>query len=145
MSNSLRLFIDTSCWIEYLLDGERYHSLISQYLNNQIESQSIFLTSDYVLDEAYTRLLTNHSLFAAETLNKMVEDMRQTKNLMILFTDPTIFQKAWKVFKKYADHRLSFTDATIAVYVQDLKLDTIVTLDRDFALAGFPTTPKLKT
>jgi predicted nucleic acid-binding protein len=49
------------------------------------------------------------------------------------------------VFKKYADHRLSFTDATIAVYVQDLKLDTIVTLDRDFALAGFPTTPKLKT
>lgn len=142
-SNRQRLFIDTSAWLAFLLTGEAHHQAVSRLITKHLNKSDRLVTSDYVLDETYTRLITRQSLYTALQLKNKTELAVRSHSLLILFTDETIFHKAWDVFKKYADHKLSFTDATIAVYYQDLKLDTIVTLDQGFAKIGLKTAPKL--
>lgn len=137
-----RIFVDTSAWLAYFIKGEQWHQETYDYFQHHIHRGCHFFSSDYVLDECYTRLITQQSFHHAQKFKQLVDSAARMATLLILFTDTTIFKKAWINFKKYQEHRLSFTDATITVYMQDFKLTEIMTLDQGFAKAGFTTSPK---
>ena len=138
-----RIFIDTSGWVEIILRGERYHKLVADYFTAEVEQGSKLFTSDYVLDEAYTRLATNQHFHYARLLREKVVAAERIQALLVLWTDETLFERAWGVFDRYQEHGLSFTDATIATLVRDLKIDEILTLDQGFVRAGLTVSPKL--
>lgn len=138
-----RIFIDTSGWVELILKGERFHREVADYFTAEVEQGSKLFTSDYVLDEAFTRLATNQNFHFAQQLRKKVEEAERVQALLVLWTEETLFEKAWKVFEKYQEHGLSFTDATIATLVWDLKINEILTLDQGFTKVRLTVKPKI--
>ena len=144
MTDPKRIFVDTSAWIEHLLEKEIHHKKISDYLIKEVRAGSKFFTSDYVLDETFTRLVTNQSIIDAKNFKHYITEAERQRNLLVLFTDEVIFNKAWEIFIKFSEHKLSFTDASIVSYVRDLKIDEILTLDRGFKKVGLTTKPMLR-
>lgn len=67
-----RIFIDTSAWIEIILKNEIYHKQMAGYFLTANKKGAKFFTCDYVLDEAWTRLITNHSFLSAKFLREKV-------------------------------------------------------------------------
>jgi len=139
-----RIFIDTSGWIELVLSGEIHHRAAAAYFMAESRAGSKFFTNDYVLDEAWTRLVTNQSLTSARALRAKTKEAERQRQLLVLWTDKTIFNRAWRSFTKFAEHKLSFTDAVIATVVEDLKIDEILTLDRGFKKIGLAIRPILE-
>lgn len=141
MINPKRIFIDTSAWIEYALKGEKYYTIINDYIFSETKNGSKFVTSDYVLDEAFTRLSTVQSIYTANKFRIKVYEAEKHGNLLILWMDEVLFNKTWNIFEKFSEHKLSFTDATTVQMVQDLKIDEILTLDQGFKKIGLTTRP----
>lgn len=138
-----KIFVDTSAWLEYILEDEVHHKRVLSYFIREIKAGSKIFTSDYVLDEAYTRLLTGQSLRTAQLLGNKVEEAEKLNKLLILWTDETVFTKAWEYFVKFAEHELSFTDATIYAFAKDLRIDEILTLDQGFKKVGLTVQPQI--
>lgn len=138
-----RIFIDTSAWIELTLAKERYHKEVASYFLKELKKGSKFFTSDYVLDEAFTRLLTNQGLSSAKSLREKTSQAEKLNKLLILWTDETVFYQSWNRFVKFSEHQLSFTDATIYTFVKDLKINEIITLDQGFKKVGLTIKPKI--
>lgn len=143
MTNPKRIFIDTSAWIELILRGERYHKEVSTYFLDSLKEGAKFITSDYVLDESWTRLITIQSLTSARALRDKTLGAQRQGQLLIMWTSETLFQKAWKTFLKYAEHTFSFTDATILTIVQELNINEVLTLDQGFKKVRVVTKPIL--
>jgi uncharacterized protein len=144
MKGSKKVFVDTSGWIEMMLKGELHYEAVSSYFISERKHGTRMFTSDYVLDEAYTRLLTNqNSLQYAKDLYRKVGQAVRGKTISLLFTDKVVFKKAWRYFVKFSEHELSFTDATIVAFMKDLKLDEVLTLDQEFKKVGFTIKPDL--
>jgi uncharacterized protein len=144
MKNSKRIFIDTSGWIELILSGEIHHKEVSSYFTNEVKKDSKFFTSDYVLDESFTRLLINQNFHTAKILREKTKQAQKEGQLLTFWTDEVLFNKTWDFFTKYKDHNLSFTDANTAILVRQYKLDEILTLDLVFKKAGFSIKPTLR-
>ena len=140
-----KVFIDTSAWLAAAAKNEPFHQEVSTQLKHYIKHHDHLFTSDYVLDECYTRIITHQSYYHANKFKQYIEAAQKKGLLLILFTDSSIFNKTWAYFKKYQEHQLSFTDATIITHLKTYKLTHIMTLDQGFKNAGFPTTPKLPT
>lgn len=136
-----KVFVDTSAWVEAVLDNERYHQVVKDCFQKKIKKGSIFFTCDYVIDEVFTRLITNQSFSLVEKFKKILENLESKREIKILWTDKSLFDKAWIVFQKYQEHKFSFTDAVIATIVKDLKIDEILTLDRAFKKIGLVVKP----
>lgn len=141
MIKSKRVFVDSSGWIELLLRGEINHDRVRRYFQKELQRGSTFVTSDYVLDESWTRLLTQQSLHSAKLLRSKTQQAEAQGKLMIVYTDETLFERSWSSFVKFADHRLSFTDATIVTIVRHLKVDEVLTLDEGFKKIGLTIRP----
>ncbi|OGM30963.1 hypothetical protein A2630_04720 [Candidatus Woesebacteria bacterium RIFCSPHIGHO2_01_FULL_44_10] len=141
MANSKRIFIDTSAWIEYLISKERYHALVADCLDREAEAGSKFFTSDYVIDETLTRLITSDQFRVAKFFKEYVEKAEKNGEILILWTDRAVFAKAWHYFEKFKEHKLSFTDAAVVAFVKDLKIDEVLTLDKGFSKVGLTARP----
>jgi len=87
-----RVFIDTSAWIDFTLKGEKYHREISEYLISEVKKGSKFFTSDYVLDETFTRLITGQSFASAKVLKNKVRKLEKEKR--------SVFQQGLGIFRK---------------------------------------------
>lgn len=136
-----KIFIDTSVWLEYVLVGEKFHKEVTEYLISKVKKGAKFYTSDYVLDESFTRLLTSQSVYAAKVLERETKVLEKAEELQILWTDKIHFNKTWEYFLKFSEHKLSFTDTTIYTFVKDLKIDEVLTLDQGFKKVGLKVRP----
>lgn len=127
-----------------ILSGEVHHRAVAAYFVQESRAGSKFFTNDYVMDEAWTRLITNQSLASAKALRAKTKEAERQRQLLVLWTDESIFNRTWKNFTKFAEHKLSFTDAVIVAIVEDLKIDEILTLDRGFKKIGLTIRPILE-
>lgn len=138
-----RIFIDTSGWIELALKGEIHHPPVTNYFLKEQKQGSKFFTCDYVLDETFTRLLAGQSFRTAKKFKAIIDEAEKSQRLLVLWTDVTLFKKAWAYFVKFAEHKLSFTDALIVTLVKDFKINEVLSLDQGFKKIGLTTKPVL--
>lgn len=132
----MKIFIDTSAFIALIIKNESSHAQIFKSFQQYKRKRAQFFTSTYVLDELYTRCIM---IAGAHGASEAVASIRQTissHELTLLDVDTEIFQKAEKIFLKFADHKISFTDATTYVLYKDFSLDSVFTLDSDFKKMG---------
>jgi len=93
-----------------------------------------YVTTNYVLDETYTGLLTKVSHVAAVDFG---ERLRISKTVSIIHITPEIEEEAWKIFKQYYDKKFSFTDCASFVVMNQLNLTEAFTSDHHFEQMGF--------
>lgn len=128
----MKIFVDTSAFIAYLIVQEKYHNVVVKKFESYINQRALFFTSDYILDELYTRLNYDHGHRAVSLAMEHIDLAVREGDLRMLTVDNGIISQAKKIILKYKEHKLSFTDATSVALISKFNLDAILSLDSDF-------------
>jgi len=130
-----RAFVDTSAWYAFVDRTDPGHGSVVAALKSQ---RGRLVTSDYVFDEIVTLLRYRAGWAAAHRLGEVLWSGRVAQLSRI---SPADCERAWQLFARRDDQRLSFTDYTSMVLIERLKLTIALTLDSDFRALGLVTLP----
>lgn len=130
----MKVFIDTSAFVALLVDNELDHEKVARKYYDYRQNRAILFTSDYILDELFTRLLY-FKIDIRRYIKKLKESISKGE-ITILRIDDALFEKALEGFLKFSEHKISFTDATSYTLLKNYSLDEIFTLDNDFKKIG---------
>lgn len=128
----MKVFIDTSAFMALILKDESCHKKVVNQYKAYKKGRAQLITSDYILDELYTRCVYRAGSYGAKLATNLIKETVTSNELAVLEVDSDVFQKAELVFLKFSDHKISFTDATSYVLYKAFSLDEVFTLDHDF-------------
>jgi len=96
------------------------------------------VTSDYVLDEAYTLLRLRANLGLVRTLDLL---LGRSRSLVQLWIGEEDFRRALRLMLEREDKVWSFTDCTSFVAMESMNVRDAFTFDSNYREAGFATHP----
>lgn len=133
----MRTFIDTWGWIVALNKREVRHGEVTAFLDNFWTQGGLSYTSDYILDETITLLFRRVIFETAKAGLERIERAIQEGYLYLEWITPERFEKAKRLRFKFQDKpRISFTDLTSMVVMQERRLTQVVTEDEHFTHVG---------
>jgi uncharacterized protein len=131
------LFVDSWGWIVLANVPDAAHATVIKLRRAYLESNRAWITTDYVLDEVFTRLFALLPFDVAETFSSGVRRSIKDGSVMLERITPQRFDAAYRLRLRYRDKpRISFTDLTSFVVMTDLGLRKVLTGDSHFAQAG---------
>ena len=136
-----KVFIDTSAWISYSLSRQPKHSTIKSLIKQLIKDNLTIYTSNDVVDETATRLIYDTDIKIANKFINLIKDGSRTNNLVQLWVDEQIQSEAFEIIERFAEHKLSLTDATTIALVKKFNIESVISLDSDFIKVGITTLP----
>jgi len=127
------IFVDTSAFLAIENRRDTYHAQSLNFRDSYLKTGQALITSDYVLDESYTiiRLRAGHTIAV-----KFGEVLRKSQLIYIEYITAEIIEKAWDIFKTFADHDFSFTDCTSFALMERLNISNVFTFDAHFKEYG---------
>lgn len=128
----MKIFIDTSAFIAHIVASEQHHQIVEEKFRYYKSQRALFLTSDYVLSELFTRIVYD---FGGKILEQTIKGVRSAISkgeIQLLTMDTATCYRSADVMIKFSDHPISLTDASIVVLYKNLALDEVFTLDSDF-------------
>ena len=132
------IFVDTGPFLARYLANDEHHAEARAGFA-RLESERLPLaTSSHVLDETITLLgrWAGHA-FAA----KRARSLLASRVLRVIRATADEELEAVSLFERYADQRVSFTDAVSFALMRRHGIRDAFTFDRHFALAGFSRWP----
>lgn len=132
-----RLFIDTWGWLVLANDRDPAFDRVSRLRAKAAGRQGAWVTTDYVLDETVTRLFSSAPFKPARQFTEGIFNASRQGLLDIEHITPARFQSAWGLRLRFQDKpRISFTDLTSFVVMQELKIEHVLTGDVHFEQVG---------
>lgn len=130
-----RVFIDAQGWVALKNQNDRHFEKAHQILQSLAATRTQLITTNFVLDEAYTVLRREAGHHIAVELG---EEIRASKTLRVVHIGKKLQEKAWELFKE-RDSGLnwSFTDCTSFIVMRRLHINEALTFDHEFEQAGF--------
>ncbi|MBL4818914.1 MAG: type II toxin-antitoxin system VapC family toxin [Deltaproteobacteria bacterium] len=130
----MTIFINTGAFIARFIAADQHH-LDSLEKWELLKAQKLnCITSNHVIDETLTLLARRTSYaFSAEKAHLIY----QSNIIQIARPELAEEQSALKLFEKFADQRVSFTDCLSFALMKKLKIQTVFSFDRHFKQAGF--------
>lgn len=135
-----KVFIDTSAWMAYYLSDEPDHIRIKNLIKGFIKEHLTIITSNDVIDETVTNFIYLKPKIAKKFIEFMVKSI-STESVLQLWVDEEIQAEAFRLVQKFSEHKLSLTDATTIALIKKYHIDSIISLDSDFAKVGISTLP----
>jgi len=133
-----KVFIDTSAFIALNDKSDQYFQRASRYILSKINDISLtFFTSNLVIAETYTRLLYKTHFRAAQQFLETITDI----DLDIIYSDNELEQSAKYFLIKYANLKLSYTDAVSFAAMKKNNILSAFSFDKHFEIAGFKLQP----
>lgn len=130
------IFIDTGPFLARWLPRDEHHRAALSVWEN-LPGQALY-TSGHVVDETITLLGRKTSYaFSADR----AESIFKSTALEILYANTEDELEALRLFRKYADQEISFTDGISFALMRRHGIQTAFTFDRHFRLAGWKTIP----
>ena len=129
------LFVDTWGWI-VLADAQdpRHDEVVA--LRRRHTENGILVTTDYVLDETFTRLFGGSPFAEAERFCTAVLRARDAGMVRVEPISAERFERAYRLRLRYRDKpRISFTDLTSFVVMTELGIRDVLTADVHFTAA----------
>lgn len=137
MENNTRLFIDTWGWVTIHNKREPRHKEVKSFYNNFRKQGGIAYTTDYVLDETFTLLFKRLPFPQARESMERLDEAIQEGYLQLEWITPERFEEAKRLRLKFQDKpRISFTDLTSMVLMNELHITDILTEDTHFTQVG---------
>ncbi|MBI3922639.1 MAG: PIN domain-containing protein [Armatimonadetes bacterium] len=136
-----KVFVDTSGWYAIASADDRYQDIALLCYRELIEEGAHLVTSDYVLDEALTRLRYDFGHRVAVSFWEQIEQARLKNLLTLLRVDEEVWQTALDLFRRYDDQRFSFTDCTSFALTQARGLQEVFAFDEHFRIFGLIMNP----
>lgn len=128
----MKIFFDTSSFIALQIPSDSKHQQVLDKYQEYKKERARFFTSDYILDELYTRLVYDFGKEITSRTIKIINQAVERHEMTVFRIDEAISKKAQNVIIKYAEHRISFTDATTFILYRNFLLDKIFTLEGGF-------------
>lgn len=129
-----KVFIDSGPLRAAKNAGDQYFSQARAGLTSLAQHFTPLLTSDYIIDEVYTGLLTRWNYESAMQFDSYL----RKSEVQIEHITHERFIKAQEIFRRYnKDKKWSFTDCTSYVVMKELKINTVFTFDQNFKQMGF--------
>lgn len=135
----MRVFVDTSFWFSYLVREEQRHQIALTSMKDLQHKGALLLTSDLVISETHNLILYKLGLAAGQLFLSALDEQIKAGFTSLLWADAEAFSQARELIWKYADQKISLSDAVSAVLAQWHRADAIATFDRHFALLGWKT------
>ena len=133
----MKLFIDTWGWLTLRDRNESRHEEVKGLYGQLRDRKGIVYTSDYVLDETITLLFRRLPLEMAEDSLAKIDNAIKEGYLQVEWISLDRFEKAKGLRSKYRDKaKISFTDFTSMVVMEELGIKNIVTGDEHFEHVG---------
>jgi predicted nucleic acid-binding protein len=126
--------VDTSGWYALIDRRDVFHAKAVAALEEVIAAKSRLLTTDYVLDEAYTLVRARSGPEATRNLLSLID---QTVALDTEWIGADRFAVAKALFRKQLDQGFSFTDCTSFVVMEERGITDALTSDAHFSARGF--------
>ena len=136
----MKLFVDTSAFVAVVDHADQFHPAAKTFIDALPEPLQL-ITSNYILDEMVTRL---RMTVGVEIAVRAAERLWGDDRYRIHTVDRALEEEALKRLRKYADHRLSFTDCTTMVLLEQLDINRIFAFDDDFRKLGYYVVPERK-
>lgn len=126
----MAVFIDTGAFMAYRNKKDIYHSVADGLVRRALKGEfgSIF-TSDYIYDETLTLAMVRTG---NEDVARDISDVMLSSRIEMFIIDGVILEMAGKLFFRLFDKRISFTDATTMVVMQQENIGKIITFDSHF-------------
>lgn len=135
-----RLFADTSAWLAIADRDDQYHARAAA-LRSVLAEGVPLTTSDYVLDEAVTRIRYDLGHREAEAFLDHAAQAEKAGNLSVLWVDAALWDAATRIFRRYNDQAFSMTDCTSFALAAQHGITDAFTFDRHFSLFGLTLVP----
>lgn len=135
-----KVFIDTSAWMAYYLSDEPDHIRIKSLLKKFIKEHINITTSNDVIDETVTNFVYIKPNLAKKFIDFISESIK-ADHIFQLWVDEQIQAEAFEIVEKFAEHKLSLTDATSIVLMKKFSIESVISLDSDFVKVGIHTLP----
>ena len=128
------IFVDAHGWVALKHRGDHFFADAQKLNKTLLLAKAIFVTTNFVLDEAYTVLRGRAGHHVAVEFG---EEIRISQVTSIVHISPELEAEAWEMFKKY-NRKLnwSFTDCTSFVVMERLKIKNVFTFDKHFTQYG---------
>lgn len=132
-----RLFVDTWAWLVLANRLDPAFESVSRLRAAATGQPGAWVTTDYVLDETFTRLFASAPFPAARRFSEGIFEASRQELLDIEHVTPERFSQAWRLRVRYHDKpRISFTDLTSFVVMRELRVDRVLTADAHFQQVG---------
>ncbi len=129
------IFVDTGAWYATMVRKDRDHEAAKYFLENHTLP---LITSDYVMDETVTLLLSRVGHSYAVRFLDMLQTSQRTR---LIYLTPTQITTAASLFRERSDKEWSFTDCSSFVLMQEYQIQTAFAFDEHFKQAGFQIKP----
>jgi len=131
------LVVDTWGWLALADDSERAHASVRRALAAAWTTGAAVLTTDYILDETFTIAYRRLVPAKAKRFVTVLEEAESDGTLSVEWIGPERFERAKNLLLRLRDKpRISFTDLTTMVMMQEWRLTRIVTADQHFRHVG---------
>ena len=130
----MKLFADTSGWVAAFDRDDQRHVQAQSAFAALLTQTNLIYTSDYIVAETITFLLSHCNHFQAAKFGRAV---RRSVNTRIIHIDEDLWHEAWELFQRYDDKEYSFVDCTSFVLMRTLKLRDVFGFDHHFEQMGF--------
>ena len=128
------VFVDTSAWVALKHKADSLYQPATNVNRLLLTSGTRYVTSNFVLDEAYTLLRMRAGHHIAVELG---EEIAQSKLITIVRVSEVLEAQAWTIFKRYADKEFSFTDCTSFAIMRERNISEAFTSDHHFQQFGY--------
>ncbi len=128
------IFIDTGAFLARYLARDQCHQEAIRLWQDLEKSKKLIYTSNFVIDETITLLARKANYnFAVDKAKTIYSSTR----LNIIRADDRLELMAVRLFEKYADQNVSFTDCVSFAIMRQNGIDDVLGFDKHFEYAGF--------
>jgi len=132
-----RLFIDASGFIGLTSQKDRLHIQSNNFFRQIVEKRVVQITTNLIISETYTYLRYHENYITAIRFIENIKRAEKTGFLIIIYSYPSLEEKAIEILRKYNDQDLSYTDSISFAYLEiDQETKDVFTFDKHFYLTG---------
>lgn len=136
----IKVFVDTGAFLALANPADQYHQAAVRCFESLQGSGVLFITTNFILDETYTRIQRKAGIKIAVQFGERIQSDRQLK---IYIVEKTLEKLAWEIFKHDRGHSFSYTDCTSFALMRRRKIREAFAFDKDFSSFGWVVHPGL--
>jgi predicted nucleic acid-binding protein len=133
------VFVDTGAWYALQVTDDAHHAAAQAALHSLLAVGALLATSNLIIGETYTLLRTVKGYREAK---RFLDALGRSRKMERLFVTEHLERKAYEILEQYADHPLSFVDATSFAVMRQQRIPCAFAFDAHFVTASFLRIPQ---